>query len=733
MRQVKSVFIVVLLCCISNVLSAQMTDVPSQNDSLARPRIALVLSGGGAKGFAHVGVLKVIDSLQIPIDYVVGTSMGSIIGGLYASGYNAGEIEDLIRRQDWEYILTDRISRKYIPLSLRDEYDRYTLSFPIRSKRRSLLPKGLVHGQNIMNLFCRLVYDYDGSDNIEDISTKFACVATDLVTGKAVVIDSGFIVKAMRASMSIPYVFTPVDNDDMLLVDGGMCNNFPANVVRDMGAGIIIGVDVQSGMKSKKDIRSGNDMIDQAMYILGEEAYRESLKEVDIYIKPNVKEYRISDFYSADSLIVRGERAALKTIEELKALQVYGKSVREGRNMSKKTKVHISGVKFTGLKKMPTDRLKWRITFKYPGEVNVNEIRKTVNKMYGTLAFETVYYRLEGPERDTLNFICSEKMSNTFNVGLRFDTWENAALLLNTTFRASDVARNGSMVSLNLKLSEYPRFLGTYTLDNGARPGLKLEAGFNSFRFYNSEHGRRVSDTKAFYTNFAPSVITTFWDSYSLGAGVDFRYYKCRITDRVLAQRNREEDFLINYFAYMLLDTREKVHYARSGIKLHAKFQKITNNGLSYKKDYSLYRGYLEVAKPLPLGKLTFTPQVYVAGFFGEKMDVPTVSKIFIGGPIFVNGVSNHIPFIGLRPFEDTSNGAIVFRADFQYEMWKRNYLIYRINALKTDDFATLKGYGIGMGLTYAYESVIGPMEATLSWSRVSNQIGGFINIGYCF
>lgn len=733
MRQVKSVFYFILLCCISSVLSAQKTVGSSESDSLQRPRIALVLSGGGAKGFAHVGVLKVIDSLQIPVDYVVGTSMGSIIGGLYASGYSATEIENLIRRQDWEYILTDRISRKFIPLSVRDEYDRYTLSFPIRSRKGRRLPRGLVHGQNIMNLFCRLVYHYDGGDNIEDIPVKFACVATDLVTGKAVVIDSGFIAKAMRASMSIPYVFTPVDTEDMLLVDGGMCNNFPANVARDMGADIIIGVDVQSGMKSKQELRSGNDMIDQAMYILGKEAYAKSLIEVDIYIKPDIKEYRITDFNSADSLIVRGERAALNAVRELTALQVHGKSGRENRESLKNARVYVAGVKFTGLKRMPSDRLKWRITFKYPGYVEMDEIWKTVNKMYGTLAFETVYYRLDGERGDTLNFICSEKMSNTFNVGLRFDTWENAALLLNTTFRSSDVARNGSIVSLNLKLSEYPRFLGSYTLDNGARPGLKLETGFNSFRFYNSKYGRRISDTKAFYANFTPSVIATFWDSYSIGAGVDFRYYKCRITDRVLVRRSREEGFLINYFAYILLDTREKANYARTGIKLYARFQKITDNGLSYKKDYSLYRGYLEIAKPLPLGKLTFIPQAYVAGFFGEKPDAPVISRIFIGGPILVNGISNHIPFIGMRPFDDTGNGAIVFRADFQYEMWKRNYLIFRINALKTDGFATLRGYDVGMGLTYAYESVIGPIEGTVSWSRVNNQIGGFINIGYCF
>lgn len=723
------------LCFILDLIS--VTIVSAQRpDTLERPRIALVLSGGGAKGFAHIGVLRVIDSLRIPVDLIVGTSMGSIIGGFYAMGYSIDEIEELVLKQDWDHLLTDKVSRKNIPLSIRDEYDRYTLSFPIRSGRGFHLPKGLVYGQNIMNLFCRLSYEKQGVDKMENMPVRFACVAMDVVTGKEVVIDSGNVAEAMRASMSIPYIFTPVDKEDMLLIDGGMRNNFPVNVAKELGADIVIGVDVQKGIRSKKEIRSVNDLMNQTVYFLGEEAYGQSLKNVDIYIKPDMRGYGVPDFYDADSLIERGKRAALENIGQLKDLQRYGSpDSSERREEWWKERMFIRHIKFSGLKNIPEERVKWRLTFRCPGFVTVGRIQESIDRMYGTLGFETIYYRLEGDDRDTLNFIMKEKLMNTFNVGLHFDTWANASLLLNTTFR-SNVARNGSIISLNLKLSEFPRFLASYTLDNGARPGMKIAVDFNHFKFYDYVNGHKVKDVKATTVNFDASVISVFRDSYSIGAGVNLEYFKCDIEDKVLRAGRREEDFLLNYFAYVRLDTRERSNYAKTGMKLTARFRKITGNGLNYRDDYSLYSGYFEFIKPFNVGSLTaltFIPQLYVAGFLGRRGEAPLISQVSVGGPVFANDLMNHIPFIGLRPFELLHNGAMVLRADFQWEMWKRNYLIYKINVLKTSEFTSLRDYKVGMGLTFGYDSVIGPIEATVSWARVGNRFGGFANVGYWF
>lgn len=701
------------------------------NHSLGRPSIGLVLSGGGAKGFAHVGVLKVIDSLNIPVDYIVGTSMGSIIGGLYAMGYSGVEIERLIIQQDWERMLTDKVSRKNIPLSIRDEYDRYTLSFPIKPGHGIKLPKGLIQGQNIINAFRALCYRRSKTGKIEDLPIKYVSVATDLVSGKEVVIDSGDIADAMRASMSIPYVFAPVDKDEMLLVDGGLRNNFPANIAKRLGADIIIGIDVQKGLKGKKEIQGGNDMIDQAVYFLGEEAYAESMKCVDVYIKPAIDNYKITDFYSYDSLIQKGEDAAWHAFSRNLHLLRYSDSL-SAHNDFKDQRIYVRDIKFSGLQKIPWERVRGRITFMYPGCVYISDIEESIDRLYGTLGFETVTWRLEGDKMGTLVFIVKERLLNTFNIGLHFDTWENASLLLNTTFR-SQVARRGSRISLNLKLSQYPRFLGSYTLDNGARPGLKVEVDLNRFKFYDYNAGQKLREMQTMIATLNTSVISVIKDSYAIGLGVSLKYYDCSIENTPVHTKSREKNFLLNYFAYVRMDTREKSNFARSGIKMNIHVQKVTDNGWGYRSNNSLYAGHVEVVKPINFGTLTFIPQLYMAGLFGSNTIAPIISYVSIGGIVLGNDLNEHIPFVGLRPYVLLNKGVIVLRGDFQWEMWKRNYLIYRVNVLKSDDFTSLKGYKVGMGLTFAYESVIGPIEATMTWSKINDGFGGMVNVGYWF
>ncbi len=731
--EIRDLVICIIISFLLTGSSISAVPIPSEPDEPLK--IGLVLSGGGAKGFAHVGVLKIIDSLHIPIDFIVGTSMGSIIGGLYAMGYSGNEIEALIREQDWGYILTDKISRKYIPLSIRDEYDRYILSFPIRSRIGTILPKGLIQGQNIINLFCQLSYNHYGIDKIEELPVKFACIATDIVSGKEVVIDSGNIAEAMRASMSIPYVFTPVESGDLLLVDGGMRNNFPADVIKKMGADIVIGVDVQRGMKNKKEaIRSGNDMIDQAIYFLGEEAYARSIGCVDIYIKPDIEKYGVMDFNQSDSLIVKGLNAARKNIGQLAALQEkMGRSRLFGYSEEYlKKRFVIREVKFSGLDRTPAERMKRRVTFRYPGYVSLKNIRETVDCIYGTLGFETVYYRLEGPQQDTLNFIVKEKLMNTFNIGFHYDTWENASLLLNTTF-ASGMARNGSRFSFNLKLSQYPRFLGSYLLDNGARPGLRIGADVSRIQFYDYHAGRKENSFTTAVAYFNASVMSIIKDSYTVGIGAGMQYYNCDVNSHINQIKRREEDILWNYFIYVRVDTREKANYARSGIKMTAQFQKITDNGLTFKDNNSLYSGYFEIVKPLNYGKLTLIPQFYMSGFLSGKDEVPFVSHVSVGGPVIIDDAVHRVPFIGLRPFELLRSGAIALRCDLQWEMFRRNYLIAKVNLLKTDDFIDWRGYQWGVGLAYSYESVIGPMETMAYWSEINQRFGGFISVGYRF
>ena len=228
--------------------------------SMARPRVAVVLSGGGAKGTAHIGALKVIEEAGVPIDMIVGTSMGSIIGGLYAIGYTTEQLDSIFMAQDWNTLLSDKAYRNALNLQTREQNSQYILSVPFFEKPQDLISGGVIKGRNIGRMLWQLTEGYHDSIDFQKMPIPFACISQDLVTGEEIVFRNGVLPIAIRASMSIPGVFAPVDLDGMVLVDGGMVNNYPVDVALAMGADYIIGVDVQSPLLKASELKSVKDL-----------------------------------------------------------------------------------------------------------------------------------------------------------------------------------------------------------------------------------------------------------------------------------------------------------------------------------------------------------------------------------------------------------------------------------------------------------------------------------------
>ena len=277
-----------------------------------RKKVGVVLSGGGAKGMAHIGALKVIEEAGIPIDYVVGTSMGSIIGGLYSIGYTPEQMDSMVRRQDWSFLLSDKIPRSEQNMAEREASEKYVFSLPFGKNAKTQAVGGLIKGQNLANLFSELTVGYHDSIDFNKLPIPFACVSENIVNGNEVNFHKGVLATAMRASMAIPGVFTPVRLDSMVLVDGGVVNNYPVNVARAMGADIIIGVDVQNDLKPANELNSTGSILGQLINLMGLELYKKNLKETDTYIKVDVEGYSAASFTpsAVDTLIRRGEEAA---------------------------------------------------------------------------------------------------------------------------------------------------------------------------------------------------------------------------------------------------------------------------------------------------------------------------------------------------------------------------------------------------------------------------------------
>src|SRR5580700_10189861 len=291
-----------------------------------RARIGLVLSGGGARGAAHIGVLKMLDRLHVPIDAIAGTSMGAVVGGLYASGLSGVQIEEAMASVDWQSAFRDRPPRTELGFQRKEEDRKYLVNLPLGLQgKRLVIPQGLVQGQQLNQTLRQLTLPVALISNFDDLPTQFRAVATNLETGDAVVMGDGDLTTAMRASMSAPGVFAPVEYRGKLLVDGGLAENLPVDVARAMGVDLLIVVDAGYPLQPRKDLVSLPTITNQVLTILlrrDSQRQLQTLSPSDIVVSPQLGDFSSYDFIDTLQIVNAGERAADAVADRLGALAV---------------------------------------------------------------------------------------------------------------------------------------------------------------------------------------------------------------------------------------------------------------------------------------------------------------------------------------------------------------------------------------------------------------------------
>src|SRR5690606_39662998 len=285
-----------------------------------RPVIALALSGGGARGIAHVGVLKVLEELRIPIDLIVATSAGAGTGGLYAMGYRAQEVEQLFLTTDFGAGFEDQPPRAEQSFRRKQDQRAYMIQFDVGFNDGNLqLPRGLVQGQRLLLLLNEMTQALPAMD-FDDLPIRYRALATDLITGEEVALDRGHLARAMHASMAIPGVFEPVELEGRLLVDGGIANNLPISLARELGADVVIAVDISAPMRSDSELESVLDVMDQLTNILTRrnvDSQIATLGETDILIRPELSAYSSAAFEALPEMLAIGEESTRAKTDEL--------------------------------------------------------------------------------------------------------------------------------------------------------------------------------------------------------------------------------------------------------------------------------------------------------------------------------------------------------------------------------------------------------------------------------
>jgi NTE family protein len=721
------------------ILAAMLPLCLNAQDSIRHPRVGLVLSGGGAKGFAHVGALKVIEEAGIPIDYITGTSIGSIVGGLYAMGYNASTLEKVIGNQNWEALLSNESRRTFIPAMTREEQSRYLMSLPVRSNKITI-PGGVLTGQKVMDLFTYLSYGYHDLTDFSKLPIPFKCIAADIATGQEVVLDKGYLPKAMRASMSVPAVFSACEIDHRMLVDGGIINNFPVDRCREMGADIIIGIDIGDELLKKEDIQTLPDMISQLTTLMGFERSRQNSKNTDILIKPDISGFSASSFNTeaARDLMKRGENAARKALPALIQLRdslglkrndTLNHQIPEGN-----TSISIERIDVEGTAKGNIVSILGKAGIGHDKKTTLHDIREGIARIYATGNYQYIDYKISDGDNKVVTIIVKENPTNKINAGMNYNTDLKAAALINLTLYSNRI--NSSNLSLDAKLSTSPVFAARYSNDRGSKPGFITGASYISDRLWGFSDGRKISEINVQQTclHIGTQVVVSDILRLSLGTSLEYFHFGT-VLGKVDSSQIKDNTF-INYFLKGTLDQFDNTYFPKSGWSMNFILKAITDNGYNYKDNppFALFGFNIKSAISLS-SKVVLLPSVNTQ--LCLESAAPVFYRAYIGGYQETNYFGNYFPFAGLKRMELSADNVAYAGLDLRVKFWKKVY-VSLISDTGVSNNRNVTGntagqFMFGGGVSVAYDSVVGPVKLILSSSNLDDSLTPYFSLGYTF
>lgn len=723
-------YIILLAIIISNFSMAQK-----------QPKIGLVLSGGGAKGYAHVGVLEVIDSIGLNIDYIGGTSMGAIVGSFYASGYSAKEIKKIIYDINFDKVIFEELERESRPYYQKENEEKYLLSLKIDGFKFSL-PKSISKGHRSYNLLTKYLSSSHELKDFSKLPIPFLCIATDIETGKQKVFKNGFLPKAVLASGSYPTLFTPIEIDGSFYTDGGIVNNFPAREVREMGADIIIGVDLGEGLMDYDKITNVAKVLEQIITYGIESKSTEQRKLVDFMIKPDVKGISVTDFNQKTSIIQKGYNEGLKFYSVLDSL---AKLQTKKRKLKKPALINepfiLNKVDVSGLKNYTLGYVLGKLKIEPPQAINLSLISEGINNLYATKNFSNIEYQLVRNKEvgKTLRIKLKEQNNDLYaKFGLHYDELFKSSLLINFTFRNS-ISINSSL-SLDLIAGDNPRYNLNYFVDNGIRPSFGFSSYFQGFSIerpstlFTKHEGLNFNYNLRNWANQA-YIQSTLFEKYAGGLGIKHKFLNIFTNNLNIENPYHTLQDASFYTAYSFLkaDTRNDRNFPKSGFLLNSSLSYIFASSTKGFDNTLSLNAHISYSFSL-FSDFSITP----FGSFGyySKNNAPSGLNFFLGGQNKIQILNTH-PFYGLPFGYAAGNHLLSLGTSAQYEFAKNHFIQSHINyanidetydKIKLDEFA-YKGYALG----YGYKSPFGPLNATLSYSPNTKKIITYISLGHWF
>ena len=731
-----------IICCFlliatfSNQITAD--ELITSSNKKNRPKIGLALSGGAAKSFTEIGVLKVIEELNIPIDYIAGTSMGSIIAALYAIGYNAKEIERIAKNEDWLAYFNEEPDRRIISIEEKNTYDEYGVFIEKDEENNNLLPTGFLSGQKISLALSRLMFPAHYVKDFNQLPIPFAAVAMDIETGEAVLLNKGNLADALRASMSLPYILNPVEMDNKLLVDGGFVVNFPVSFVKEMGADIVIGVDVTPLLPKKEEIKTVYDIMNQISSLHSQPYISKNRDICDILIIPDPVELRKLygfDFKNTQKFIDLGEKAARLNYHKLKQLADKLKGKPYYNEKTKKSLPIINGayvkqIEINNENRLAKNRIIKMLKLDLPEYLTIQDIETMINDLYASLDFEKITYELVPFEDGTKIIIfAKERREKRYRIGTHFDDDLKGSLLLNYTERNY----NSSQTDLKFRIGENLGFSAKHSSHTIWKSDLLLLLDAQRFKVPIYEENHIIANY--FLHNLYIKSILQYVIEKNFAFGFSCEYnrkvFEKYITVPTLPNYSEFSSF--GFSAFFKMDTLNKTNYPTEGKRFFLEAKTMLSEGSPLSK--LLLDGELII----PLKSDLVIHYYYMLGLTESKDDVSEVNHFFLGyaGKKNYNDLYRWIfPFVGTYFAELDAENASLLRADLQYKIQSDLYLILKISkgylAAEIRDLYQKKPY-TGIGISLGYDSLWGPMEISIMKSSIRDDILTYFNLGLWF
>lgn len=725
----------------------------AQQPGDGRPKIGVTLSGGGAKGLAHIGVLEALDSAGLKVDYLTGTSMGSIVGALYAMGYSGDAIEKMARELDWNSLFSNQPVLTDISYEEKKEYNKYIIEIPFEYGKPKLA-SGVISGEQLWLELARMCWPANGVRDFSKFNIPFKCIATDVSNGAIVTLDTGDVVMAIRASMAIPSIFTAVNYGDRKLVDGGVVRNFPVITAKEMGADIVIGSNVSGGLRKSDQLLTPIDVIQQLGFYKDADDFKEEIQLCDIFIQHDLEKYSAASFGSVDSIIEAGKRQGREMYPVFKHLAdslqgLYPQPPFEKDRLPFTADVELTAIHINGLKHSNEKFFRERLGLKTGGCYSREHIKEAVLNVFGTRFFKMITYQLEpqGGGKSVMQVNAEENPLTYVKVALSYNTFTNASAIVNITQRNFIVPNSRAFVSV--AISENPRVLAEYFKytgqDRSFGVGLGVYYEDNIMTQYRQMRAERDYRSKFFHTD----IHFQYTLNSIMAMGVGTRYEFLNLNPRFNAgQELRGNTNQVNSYFYTGINSLDRKVYPRKGMDMqfeagwiynqHSNFR-VYNDGVRQPLDsvgitFADYqRAMLQARYHIPIG-YKGSIQIQAGGGINFNHNQGPINGFLIGG--MNNVVRNQLPFVGILEGEVNTSSAATLQLAWQYEMFKNIFATPRIGAALYDFMGDLNSrykYLSGYGISGGYSTFLGPVEGTVMYCDQDGRLRFYVNIGFNF